>query len=261
MKFFFHKHILVTGASSGIGLEIVKILVSFPCKIICVDVKPLPESISVWGKVYFLQTDVSQKEHLDELFEKLTSEFGKIDVFIANAGFAYYEKLQEPDWEHLEKIFALNVFSPIYSLLKTKKNNAEAVFCITASAMAKMGLAGYSLYSATKAALDRFAEAFRLENPDFRLVLVYPIATQTHFFESAGNAPLYFPSQKASYVALRILKGIAKGKSKVYPSLLFRLGYFWGFLQENLNYFYQKYTQKIFRKRFGQIFGKNKKKS
>lgn len=251
MQFFSQKNILVTGASSGIGLEMVKLLLDFPCKIIAVDIHPLPESLLVQGKVYFLQADLSQKEHLDLLFEKLASDFDKIDVFIANAGFAYYEKLQEPDWGHLEKIFALNVFSPIYSLLKIQKSNLQVVFCITASAMAKMGLAGYSLYSATKAALDRFAEAFRLENPHFRLVLVYPIATKTHFFENAGKAPLYFPSQEASRVALSILKGIAQGKSKIYPSFLFRLSYFCGFLQENLNYFYQKYTQKIFRKRFG----------
>lgn len=251
MKFFSHKNILITGASSGIGLEIVKLLLGFPCKIIAVDIHPLPENLLSQEKVYFLQADLSQKEYLDLLFEKLESNFDKIDVFIANAGFAYYEKLQEPDWEHLEKIFALNVFSPIYSLLKMQKSNPKVVFCITASAMAKMGLAGYSLYSATKAALDRFAEAFRLENPHFRLVLVYPIATRTHFFENAGKAPLYFPSQGASKVAFSILKGIAKDKRKIYPSLLFRIGFFWGFLQENLNYFYQKYTQKIFRKRFG----------
>jgi short-subunit dehydrogenase len=250
MKFFSQKNILITGTSSGIGLEIVKLLLDFPCKIICVDIAPMPANIISQEKVSFIQTDLNQKENLDLLFEKLASEFGQIDVFIANAGFAYYEKLQEPDWGHLEKIFALNVFSPIYSLLKMQKSNSEVVFCITASAMAKMGLAGYSLYSATKAALDRFAEAFRLENPRFRLVLVYPIATRTHFFENAGKAPLYFPSQEASRVAFRILKGIAKGKRKIYPSFLFRMSYFWGFLQENLNYFYQKYTQKIFRERF-----------
>ncbi|MCS6794953.1 MAG: SDR family NAD(P)-dependent oxidoreductase [Raineya sp.] len=261
MQFFHQKTILITGASSGIGLEIVKILLTLPCKIICVDIASLPENLAKSSQVYFYQTDLTQPENLDFLFEKLTSDFEKIDIFIANAGFAYYEHLQNPDWEHLQKIFALNVFSPIYSLLKMRKINENIVFCITASAMAKMGLAGYSLYSATKAALDRFTEAFRLENPTTHLVVVYPIATRTNFFENAGKAPLYFPSQSAKKVAQSILKGIAKGKKRIFPSFLFKMIYFLGFLQEGINRVYQKYTQRIFYKHFEQVFGEKEKKS
>jgi NAD(P)-dependent dehydrogenase (short-subunit alcohol dehydrogenase family) len=85
--------------------------------------------------------DLSQKNAIDKLFEQVLNLWGKIDVFVANAGFAYYEKLETANWQHIEKIYQVNTFAPIYSLLKMKELNKDKDFyvCITASAMATMG--------------------------------------------------------------------------------------------------------------------------
>ena len=48
---------------------------------------------------------------------------GGIDLFIANAGFAYYEKIEKPDWDHLTRIYQLNVFSAIYATEKMQDLN------------------------------------------------------------------------------------------------------------------------------------------
>jgi short-subunit dehydrogenase len=175
-------------------------------------------------------------------------------VFVANAGFAYYEKLETANWQHIEKIYQVNSFAPIYSLLKMKELNKDKDFyvCITASAMATMGLAGYALYGSTKSALDRFADAYWQEQESKNhLGLVYPVATRTNFFGSAGNqAPVYFPSQTPQQVARSIYKGILKRKKKIYPSLAFRVSYFFGFLQTIINRPYQWYAKKLFEQRF-----------
>lgn len=249
-SFYQGKNIVITGVSSGIGLEMLRILSKFPCRIIGVDINPLKEQLNYTASFSFIQCDISTQENLNKLIETLKTQLPQIDLFIANAGFAYYEKLQKANWKHIEKIFALNVFSPIYTLLRLKEQNPNCVFCMVVSAMAKMGLAGYSLYCGTKAALDRFAEAFRLENPQFRLITVYPIATRTHFFENAGKAPLYFPSQSATFVAKKILQGIAQRKTRIYPSRIFVFSYLLGFLQEKINFLYQKYAQHIFYQHF-----------
>ena len=84
---------------------------------------------------------------------------------------------------------------------------------------------GYALYSATKAALDRFAEGFRFEKEkNGHVMLVYPIATRTNFFNVAGESvPIAFPVQEPSTVARAIIKGIKRDKKSVYPSFLFQV--------------------------------------
>ena len=118
------------------------------------------------------------------------------------------------------------MYSPIYAAWKMKALHLDGEYkvVITASGMAKIGLPGYALYSATKAAVDRFADAYRYElaEPE-RLMLVYPIATRTHFFNEAAEkaAPIPWPSQTPEVVAKAILAGIRHDKRVVFPSKLF----------------------------------------
>jgi len=247
--------VVLTGAASGIGKALLEILSSQKLKIAAVDLQ-FPDNFlkNPQAEIVLIACDLSKKNAIDELFEKVLNLWGQIDVFVANAGFAYYEKLDAPNWEHIEKIYRVNTFAPIYSLLKMKELNKNRDFfvCITASAMATTGLAGYALYGSTKSALDRFADAYWQEQTGKNhLGLVYPIATRTNFFGSAGNqAPVYFPSQTPQQVARSIYKGILKRKKKIYPSRLFRMAYFLGFLQEALNKPYQIYAKRFFQKIF-----------
>ncbi len=152
---------------------------------------------------------------------------GKIDICIANAGFAYYEKLQKCDYEHIHKIVAVNYIAPIYCLEKMMDINKgrQSYVVFTASAMAKLPLPGYALYSSTKAALDGFAYSFNFEkDTNIHLMVVYPIATKTEFFKTAGEGtPVPFPTQTPEKVAKEIIKGIQKNKRYVFPSKIFRI--------------------------------------
>jgi uncharacterized protein len=71
-------------------------------KIIAVDLNKI-ESLS--EKVIPYICDVSKPTEIDRLFEFALSHFSTIDIFIANAGFAYYEEINQPDWQRIEKIF------------------------------------------------------------------------------------------------------------------------------------------------------------
>ena len=247
--------IVLTGAASGIGKALFKIFSAQNVKLAAVDVSFPEEFLPAQSsaKIVLLNYNLSQAKSINQVFDEVLNTWGQIDVFIANAGFAYYEKTDMANWEHIENIYQVNTISPIYSFLKMKELNKDRDFyvCMTASAMAKMGLAGYALYGATKAALDRFADAYWQEQQGKNhLGLVYPVATRTAFFSRAGNnAPTYFPSQTAEQVAQSIYKGILKGKKKIHPSFLFRISYFFGFLQEWLNKPYQWYANSLFKKK------------
>lgn len=218
-----NKNIVVTGASSGIGLELVKSFLAKGCRVVAASITLNHDFLGTEG-YYPYQVDLSTQEGVDNLFTYALQTLGSINIFVANAGFAYYEKLENADWEHILSIFNLNFSSVVYSAQKMKQlvGNKPYNFVTTSSGMAILPLPGYALYSSTKAALKGFAEAYRWEldkNQHFQVV--YPIATRTSFFKNAGNSPVPWPSQAANVVAKSILKGIRKNRKSIYPSKLF----------------------------------------
>jgi short-subunit dehydrogenase len=166
---------VITGANSGIGLALLEQSIENEHDIIAVDLNTdtIQSRFSQNEKVQFVDTDLSTQTGSDFLFTKIALRWDSCDLFFANAGFAYFENLSsqtEPDWLRNEKIFSLNTLSPIYSWQKLKQLNKDHPFRIvmTSSAMAYLGLPGYALYSATKAALHSFAETLKWESTSNR---------------------------------------------------------------------------------------------
>lgn len=218
------KRVVITGASSGIGLELLKLLLQKGCRVVACARSIDKVSIKS-DRLYLKKCDVSEKAQIDELFSYAMETLGGIDLFIANAGFAYYEKIEGPDWEHIEKIFKTNFTGSVYCAEKMKELHGASPFnfVVTASAMGLLSLPGYALYSATKAAVRGFADAYRFElAPGQHFQVVYPVATKTKFFESAGNnTPVPWPTQTAKTVAERIIGGIMKNSDHIFPSKTF----------------------------------------
>ncbi|MBK5719431.1 SDR family NAD(P)-dependent oxidoreductase [Dysgonomonas sp. Marseille-P4677] len=223
------KNIIITGASSGIGKEVLHILSAYRNVKIIAVARHIEDIPLIEDVIYPLRCDVSSAKGVDKVFEYAQKTCGHIDIFIANAGFAYLEKLEIPDWNHIEYIYNLNVFSPIYSLEKLVSENGKRsiTFVCTISGAGLVSLPAYSLYCSTKAALHHFIQTYRHEqSKNLQLTAVYPVATRTDFFNKAtgeDDTPLPFPTQKTKIVAKKIVKGIEKGKRNIYPSFLFRL--------------------------------------
>ncbi len=79
--------------------------------------------------------------------------------------------------------------------MKELNYSREHMVVLTASAMSKLSMPGYALYSSTKAALDSFTDAYRFEEAvGQKLLLVYPVSTATNFFDHAGiKVPVPWP--------------------------------------------------------------------
>lgn len=246
-----NKRIILTGAASGIGAALLTQLAAYNAKIVAVDLNPL-EIPAASENIHTYTTDLTQPQQIDALFEFALVKMGGVDIFIANAGFAYYEKLTAPDWERIEHIYRLNVFSPIYTLQKMRAINPANRYCVvmTASAMAKWALPGYALYGSTKAALDSFADAYRFElEPNGRLMLVYPIATRTNFFKAANDGtPVPWPTQSPEIVAHAIIRGIERNRNAVFPSALFHNIWRLGHILPGLKGFYQIMQNQTFQR-------------
>ena len=112
------KKIVLTGANSGIGLEVLKLLVKGDNQILAVDLYTDKIETFDSNKVTPMVMDVSKKENVDQIFDRAIEVLGQIDIFFANAGYPYYEKFDYVNWERVERMFETNVYSPIYSYAK-----------------------------------------------------------------------------------------------------------------------------------------------
>lgn len=253
------KTIVITGASSGIGKEVLDKLAD-PAKgnKILATSRTIEKLKGYGDNVTLYNCDVSTQEGVDRLFEKAESLFDKIDLIIANAGAPYYERFDYVNWDRIQNIFNLNTISPIYTYAKYLEHlkGREGHLAFTISAMGEMAIPGYALYTATKFAMKGFQEEIRLEAPkNIKLTAVYPVSTATNFFNVGGNGidvGRPFPVQKADLVADRMINGIEKAKKHIYPCRIWKpskalmtvvpqvKSFYWGMEKNRLKRFLKK---------------------
>lgn len=223
-----NKKIVLTGAGSGIGLEVLRLLVFEGDNTVFAVDKDISRIIGFGDNVIPYEMDISTKEGVDAVFDDAHKAMGAIDIFYANAGFPYYEVIDYVDWDRARRIFDTNVLSPIYSYEKYREylKGREGQFAITVSAIGKMAVPGYTLYSATKYAMHGFHEGLRFEIPkNIKLTCLYPVATDTNFFKAANEKEFEkpFPVQQPEHVARKMYAGLEKGAKTVNPCKLFSL--------------------------------------
>jgi uncharacterized protein len=223
-----NKYIVVTGAASGIGKELVAQLSALENHILAVDIdlEKLQELKNIYPEIEFLCLDLTHIDNLTEIFSWIHENWKKIDLFFANAGYAKYSSWKDLTADEFEKLIRINTLIPIETAKLLAKTQPDYSFrlVITASAMSFWHVPGYAAYAASKAALHQFAETIWSEGNVDWLTLVYPIATKTQFFEKAGNSiPKAFPVQSVESVVKIMISGVAKGMSRIFPSRTFRI--------------------------------------
>lgn len=223
-----NKKIVLTGAGSGIGLEVLRLLAFEGDNTIFAVDKDISRITGFGDNVIPYLMDVSSKEGVDAIFDDAHKAMGAIDIFYANAGFPYYEVIDYVDWDRARKIFDTNVLSPIYSYEKYREylKGKDGQFAITVSAIGKMAVPGYTLYSASKFAMHGFQQGLSFELPkNIKLTCLYPVATDTNFFKAANTKEFEkpFPVQQPEHVARKMYDGLEKGAKTVNPCKLFAL--------------------------------------
>jgi uncharacterized protein len=96
---------VITGASSGIGLECALELSRKGARVIAAarNVERMREAFA-GTDIIPIAADVSTKDGVDALFAAVLTEFQDIDLFFANAGFAYNERMETTNWDRISAI-------------------------------------------------------------------------------------------------------------------------------------------------------------
>ena len=214
------KKVLITGASSGIGLASAVEFAKKGAKLILISrnkeqLNQVSEDLKKYNSPTFVfECDVSDKLQVIKTSKSILDQFGSIDILVNNAGFAIYGSVSNLTIEEIESQMATNYFGMVYfvknflpSMLVKKSGHIINV----ASVAASFGLPGIAPYCASKFAMLGFSEGLKheLKGTGVGLTVVSPIMVKTNFFNhpSFNNMPKYsLTSLKPETVAKAILK-------------------------------------------------------
>jgi NAD(P)-dependent dehydrogenase (short-subunit alcohol dehydrogenase family) len=188
---------VITGGSSGMALASAKRFVEEGAYVFITGrrQKALDEAVKLIGRnVTGVRGDASNLDDLDRLFDTVKREKGKIDVLFASAGTGEAVKLGEITEQHFDAAFGLNVRGTLFAVQKALPlfNNGGSIF-MTGSVASLKGFPGFSVYSASKAALHSFARTWlnELKGRNIRVNVLHPgpIATpmQDQVLDEAGK--------------------------------------------------------------------------
>src|ERR1700677_1319561 len=183
---------LVTGGNSGMGLATAKLFAAEGAKVVITGRRQdaLDEAAkNVGPSVLAVQGDVSKMADLDRLFATIKSKFGHLDILFANAGLGGVAPLGQVTEEQFDREFAINVkglFFTVQKALPLLRDGSSII--LNASIAAHMGMEGFSVYSATKAAVRSFARTWTsdLKGRKIRVNSLSPGPIETPIFGKMG---------------------------------------------------------------------------
>ena len=212
--------VLITGGSSGIGLELSKAFIEKGNKvIICGRSKEnLDAAKSAAPDLITYQCDLSDSKECSHLTKKITENYPDLNILINNAAIVHKASFMV-DTQILEKLDAelqTNFVAPIQLInqlipVLERNKNAEIINITTGLIYAPRAI--YPFYNATKAALHSFTQVLRLQMAGRKIKITEVMFPAVNTPWHKGNPPKIAISAKEA--AYEMIKGLEKGKDEI----------------------------------------------
>lgn len=226
---------LITGASSGIGLDMAKYLATMKCELILVardkeKLEKIQESLPT--KVTIIVADLSNEQKVKELYVLTKNE--KIDILINNAGFGVFGYFTETDLNKELEMIDTNIRA-VHLLTKffvkdMEKNNFGYILNVASSAAFQPGPL-MATYYATKSYVYQLTEALYYEQKkkktNVHVSVLCPGPVDTNFNNVAG-VKFGVKPLKSSYVAKYAIDKMFKNKMLIIPGFTMKCAKFFG---------------------------------
>ena len=217
---------LITGASSGIGKDMARILAQKNYELVLVarDIKKLEETkneLEKITKVEIISTDLSNEENCKELYKKVQN----IDILINNAGFGdcgnFTKTSLEKDLNMIKtNIIAYHILTKLY-LTDMKAKNQGKILNVASIAGFMPGPL-MATYYATKNYVVRLSEAIReelkKEKSNIQISILCPGPVETNF-NKVANVKFNLREANSMNVAKYAIKKLEKGKFYIVPGI------------------------------------------
>ena len=232
--------VLITGASSGIGLELARELAPRARALVLVArraerLEELKAELSTKYPGLRVRTepcDLSDPDAVDALAGRLLEGFGAVDVLVNNAGAGLEGPYEESDWERVHRLIQLNV---VALALLTRRltpsmvaRGRGAVLNINSGAGVAI-MPGMAAYVGTKHFVTGFTETLRAELAATGVVVsqALPGPVETGFDEAANIGPPgaldRFFRISAERCAQEVLRGFERGRAMIFPGSAYRV--------------------------------------
>ncbi|MBO8470693.1 MAG: SDR family oxidoreductase [Bacteroidetes bacterium] len=233
--YFKGKVMIITGASSGIGLASAKLFASLGAKLVLAarsqdKLEEIASGIShdSGSDVLCVKTDVSVEEDCRNLIDKAVARFGRIDVLVNNAGLSMRALFRDLDLQVIKTLMDVNFWGTVYCTkyalpyLLESKGSVVGVISIAGYA----GLPARTGYASSKYAIRGFLDTLRIEHlydglhvmvfaPGFTASNVRNAALTAHGQQQGQTPRDEGKMMSAEKVALYMAKGIARRKSEM----------------------------------------------
>ena len=233
--------VIVTGASSGIGRELVRQLIAAGASVVATArraerLEQLRQECSSPERLVIVVGDITEAAVRQHSIDVCLQQFGGLDVLINNAGMGALGSFATSTADRLRQVMEVNFFAPVefirQALPHLKAGNKPLIVNIS-SVLGHRAVPGKSEYCASKFALHGFSDALRAElaREKVDVLLVSPSTTQSEFFEQAlpaepatNGSPAkptagQFGAMPAAKVARRTLRAMALGRHETILSV------------------------------------------
>jgi short-subunit dehydrogenase len=223
--------VLVTGASSGLGRATAQELARAGARLVVHgrDTSALATLAEETGAVA-LTADLAVAGEAQRLADEALAVHGGLDIVVNNAGQGWAGDFAQMPFADVDRLIAINLAAPVAltrALLPAMLARGRGYLAFVGSIAGRTGVAGESVYAATKAGLDTFAESLRFElsGSGIGVGVLVPGVVQTAFFERRGRgyqrtSPRPRP---APQVAAALVRMITSDRAEAYAPRWLRL--------------------------------------
>ncbi len=221
------KRVVITGASSGIGLELAR-LVARKGGVLLLAARRLERLQAIAAEIReaspetpmprVAHCDVADRSCVRRLIDTAVRQLGGIDILINNAGISVYGDAEGTSLEDVCALMQVNFFGPLYGMLDAlpeMKREGGGIIVNVVSVAAIHGVPYLAAYGATKAALATYGQSLRAELAEtgISVINVYPSLTRTNIFaveKRVGGARRpkrgYAPASKVARAVARAIE-------------------------------------------------------
>lgn len=187
---------VITGASSGIGEAAARLLSAEGVRVVLVGrrkdrIESLAECLG--GAALALEADVGDPAQVRNIFRQIGERFGGVDLLFNNAGLGVhsgFEASDPADWKRMIDVNLYGVLNCTQAAIPMMRGRPGAMIASVSSVGGRHGVAGWSVYSATKFAVVGFHDALRKELglEGIRVTVIEPGAVRTEFGSNVADA-------------------------------------------------------------------------
>lgn len=204
----------VTGASKGLGLALVKKLLSSGYRVAATsrNVNELQQAVNAGREAFLpLSVDLKNESSVETAVKETVSHFGSIDVVVNNAGYGLVGSLEELSDEEVRQNFDVNVFGVLNVIRRAlpfmRKQKSGHIFNIASIGGFTGNFPGFGSYTATKFAMHGFSESLAAEVKPFgiNVSIVSPGYFRTEFLDASLGLP---KNEIADYKLVREIQDV-----------------------------------------------------